>query len=117
MPGNFFRAVLLKEVPLLLDRPAKEDRMERGITALLSPNEEVTLRRVGLGIAARKSLRSDNLARLIRLQLVEEADDRLVLTDTGRQRYQALPKAPDMGDVADMREFLAVFKRGLRHGA
>ena len=86
--------------------------MERGIAAPLSPNEEITLRRVGLGVATRKALRGDNLARLIRLRLVAEIDGRPVLTDAGRRRYQALPRAPDMRGVADVREFLAIFKRG-----
>ncbi len=90
--------------------------MDRGISAPLSPNEEVTLRRVALGIAGRKELRAADLARLIHLHLVEEIDGRLSLTDLGRQRYQLLPKAPDMVGVADTREFVAVLKRSLREG-
>jgi hypothetical protein len=74
----------------------------------------VTLRRVALGIAPRGKLRAADLTRLIHLLLVEEIDGRLVLTDTGRQRYQLLPKATDMGDIVDTREFVAVLKRGLR---
>ena len=54
--------------------------MERGIVAPLSPNEEVTLRRVALGVAARNDLRANDLARLIRLRLVEEREGRLALT-------------------------------------
>jgi hypothetical protein len=74
----------------------------------------VTLRRIALGIAGREQLRTADLTRLIHLLLVEEVDGRLALTDTGRQRYRLLPKATDMGDIADTREFVAVLKRRLR---
>ena len=88
--------------------------MDRGISAPLSPNEEVTLRRVALGIAGREALRPANLARLIRLLLVEESDGRLALTELGRRRCRLLPKAANMGDLADTREVVAVLKRKLR---
>ncbi len=88
--------------------------MDRGIKAPLSPNEEVTLRWVALGIARRDELRAADLTRLIHLLLVEEIDGRLTLSDLGRQRYQQLPKASDMEDLADTREFVAVLKRSLR---
>ena len=88
--------------------------MDRGIKAPLSPNEEVTLRRVALGIARRGELRAADLTRLIHLLLVEEIDGRLTLSDLGRQRYQQLPKTSDMEDLADTREFVAVLKRSLR---
>jgi hypothetical protein len=88
--------------------------MARGIDAPLSPNEEVTLRRVALGIAERTELRAADLARLIHLQLVKEIDGRAALTAMGQQRYQLLPKAPDMHDPADTPEFVAFLKRSLR---
>jgi hypothetical protein len=88
--------------------------MARAIDAPLSPNQEVTLRRVALGIAERTELRAADLARLIHLQLVKEIDGRPALTAMGPQRYQLLPKAPDMQDAADTPAFVAVVKRGLR---
>ena len=67
--------------------------MERGLKAPLSPHEEVTLRRIGLGISEAKHLLARDVAYLIRLCLVAENDGRLSLTDIGRERYRALPKA------------------------
>ena len=74
--------------------------MERGLKAPLSPHEEVTLRRVGLGISKAKHLLARDVAYLIRLCLVAENDGRLSLTDIGRERYRALPKASGMTAVA-----------------
>jgi hypothetical protein len=67
--------------------------MERGLKAPLSPHEEVTLRRIGLGISQAKHLLARDVAYLISLCLVAENDGRLSLTDIGRERYRALPKA------------------------
>ena len=88
--------------------------MDRGLSAPLSPNEEVTLRRVALGIARREELRAADLAHLVRLHLVDEIHGRLTLSSLGRQRYQSLPKAAAMRGVADTRELIAVLKRSLR---
>ena len=70
--------------------------MERDLKAPLSPHEEVTLRRIGLGISEAKHLLARDVAYLIRLCLVAENDGRLSLTDIGRERYRALPKAAGM---------------------
>ena len=67
--------------------------MERGLIAPLSPHEEVTLRRIALGISKASQLPLRDVAYLIRLCLVAENDGRLSLTDIGRARYRALPKA------------------------
>jgi hypothetical protein len=67
-----------------------------------------------VGIAGRGELRAADLTRLIHLLLVEEIDRRLALSDLGRQRYQLLPKASDMGDLADADAFVDVLKRSLR---
>ena len=66
--------------------------MERGLKAPLSPHEEVTLRRIGLGISKAKHLLARDVAYLIRLWLVAENEGRLSLTNIGRERYRALPK-------------------------
>ena len=66
--------------------------MERGLIAPLSPHEEVTLRRVALGISKAKLLPARDVAHLISLRLVDEKDGRLSLTALGRQRYQGLPR-------------------------
>ena len=84
--------------------------MERSALAPLSPNEEVTLRRIAIGIATASELRSRDVTRLIRLLLVEQRDGRIVLTDQGRARHRSLPKASAI-DATDFREFAAVLKR------
>ncbi len=62
--------------------------MERGLRAPLSPNEELTLRRVALGIALAKDLPSADLLRLRNLALIEDRGERLGLTTLGKERYQ-----------------------------
>ena len=79
--------------------------MERGLRAPLSPHEEITLRRVALGISKAKRLPARDVAHLIRLCLIDEKDGRLSLTALGRQRYQGLPKpaaeSPHVENEAD----------------
>jgi len=79
--------------------------MECGLRAPLSPHEEVTLRRVALGISKAKLLPARDVAHLIRLCLIDEKDGRLSLTALGRQRYQGLPRpaarSPYVEDDAD----------------
>jgi hypothetical protein len=82
--------------------------MERDLKAPLSPHEEVTLRRIGLGISEAKHLLARDVAYLIRLCLVAEDDGRLSLTDAGRERYRALPKASGMTAVPNEGEAAAV---------
>ena len=62
--------------------------MERGLIAPLSPHEEVTLRRIALGISKAKHLPARDVAYLIHIHLVDENQGRLKLTDLGRERYQ-----------------------------
>jgi hypothetical protein len=85
--------------------------MERGLRAPLSPREEVSFRRVALGIAKAKHLPARDVAYLIRLRLVEEKEGRLKLTVPGRERYQGLPNDAAMSDVKD--EVAAILRRQL----
>jgi len=64
----------------------------RGILAPLSPNEEITLRRVALGFGGRDRLPAEHVQRLEQLALVEEADGALRLTELGLQRYASLDR-------------------------
>ena len=82
--------------------------MERGLIAPLSPHEEVTLRRIALGISKASQLPQRDVAHLIRLCLVADNEGRLALTDIGRERYRALPKAAGMTAVADEGQAAAV---------
>ena len=67
--------------------------MERGLIAPLSPHEEITLRRIALGISHADVLPARDAAHLIQLRLVDEDEGRLNLTELGRERYQGLPRA------------------------
>jgi len=73
--------------------------MERGLRALLSPHEEVTFRRIALGISKSKHLAARDVAYLIHLCLVDENQGRLKLTDLGRERYQRLGNGAATSDA------------------
>jgi hypothetical protein len=62
-------------------------------TATLSPEEEVTLRRVAFGQSEVRALRREDLARLRRLGLIEDAKDGPRLTAEGKARFDCLPRA------------------------
>jgi hypothetical protein len=66
--------------------------MPRGLDAPLSPNEEVTLRRVALGRSPLRELAPRDVMRLKTLSLVEDENGVLKLTEIGRQRYRTLPR-------------------------
>jgi hypothetical protein len=89
--------------------------MERGLKAPLSPHEEVTLRRIALGISKAKHLPARDVAHLLRLCLLQESDGRLTLTDIGHQRYQALPKGAGMMPVETNDEAAAVVSARKTH--
>jgi hypothetical protein len=67
--------------------------MPRGLLAPLSPKEETTLRRIALGIADPPSLPAGDVIRLKQLDLVQDANDTLQLTATGKQRYSMLSRS------------------------
>ena len=64
----------------------------RGLRAPLSPREESALRRVAQGDARRQDLASEHLRRLALLELIQDIDGKLALTETGRQRIAPSPK-------------------------
>lgn len=59
----------------------------------LSPEEEVTLRRVAFGESPVRTLRAADLARLRRLRLIDDGRDGPRLTASGREHFDSLPKA------------------------
>jgi hypothetical protein len=90
----------------------------RGLLAPLSPHEEVTLRRVAIGIAKLADLPARDVERLTALLLVEETGGGLRLTPLGRQRYRALPNSAGISEsdapdelVSKMAEFIAKGRR------
>lgn len=67
--------------------------MTRGRSAPLSANEEVTLRRIALGICKTSQLSQRDVERLRTICLIEDTGGSLKLTPLGRERYLALPKS------------------------
>jgi hypothetical protein len=72
----------------------------RGLRAPLSPNEELTLRRVALGIVEGSELPQTALAHLRQLGLVDD-DNRM--TDDGRARYEALDRPHKASILSEQR--------------
>jgi hypothetical protein len=90
----------------------------RGVLTTLSPHEEVTLRRVAIGIVKLADLPPVDVERLRVLLLVEENGGGLRLTPAGRERYLALPNSagnfkPGTADelVSKMAEFVSKGRR------
>jgi hypothetical protein len=81
--------------------------MDRGLLAPLIPHEEVTLRRVALGIAQLLDLPAQDVERLKALLLVEEHGASLRLTPVGKKRYLALPNSCAIFDTDAPDEALA----------
>ena len=80
--------------------------MARGLIAPLSPNEEVTLRRIASGQTAQALLAARDVINLTSLGLAEIVDGKLRLTGLGRERHAQLADAPpvasaEFADVAD----------------
>lgn len=80
----------------------------------LEKSEEVTLRRVALGIVSRRDLPKSDVDRLLELGLVEDVRKRLVLSDSGRTEYARLPKLVALRDHDDMGELASVLKNQLQ---
>ncbi|WP_020696656.1 hypothetical protein [Reyranella massiliensis] len=88
--------------------------MPRSLDAPLSPNEEITLRRVALGISCARELSQRDLVRLKTLALVEMTDDRLHLTADGQQRYNMLPRATSLAAAPTYEELMSTLAERLR---
>ena len=80
--------------------------------AVLTPDEEVTLRRVAFGQSDVRAMRAQDLTRLRNLRLIQDSKDGPCLTQTGRQRFEELPKAMlmDRGPKDLMSAMAKVFK-------
>jgi hypothetical protein len=81
--------------------------MARGHTAPLSSNEEISLRRVALGICQRADLPARDITCLKALSLIEEYGAGLRLTPEGRERYLALPKGGAIYESDTPDEFIS----------
>lgn len=83
----------------------------------LTDEEEVTLRRVAFGQSEVRAMRAHDVARLRRLQLIEDGRDGPQLTAAGRTVFEELTKATgsekrERGD--DMMQQMARMLRDMR---
>lgn len=83
----------------------------RGMLAPLSPNEEITLRRVALGFGVPDRLPPQHVDRLVNLALVEQVDGALRLTELGLQRYASLERPVKWDDDQAAEEISRMFTR------
>ena len=90
--------------------------MLRGQTAPLSPKEEVTLRRIALGVVSPDELPPHAVRRLTALALVKQDGERFVLTPLGHARYESLPRATrnDAFERARLQQALAAYMALIR---
>jgi hypothetical protein len=68
--------------------------MDRGLRAPLSPNEEITLRRVAHGVSHLREMSRRDLQHLKQLSLIVDVRGQPELTDIGRKRYRLLSRTP-----------------------
>jgi hypothetical protein len=85
-----------------------EAKHGRELKPPLSPNEEVTFRRIALGIT-----KATGTGRGLLDPSVEENKGQVVLTGISHERYQGRPNSAAVSDVED--EATAVLKRHLLH--
>jgi hypothetical protein len=80
--------------------------------AVLTPEEEVTLRRVAFGQSDVRAMRAQDLTRLRNLRLIQDGKDGPCLTLSGRQRFDELPKPMlmDRGPKDLMSAMAKIFK-------
>ena len=81
--------------------------MTQSQPAPLSSNEAITLRRVAYGQSDVDCLRSQDLARLRVLKLIEGSEREPTLTADGKQCFDALPKAAALTSFEPHDELLA----------
>jgi hypothetical protein len=59
----------------------------------LTDEEAVTLRRIAFGESELRSLRRADVERLLKLRLIVQAKGNMVLTASGKEHFEALPRA------------------------
>jgi hypothetical protein len=84
--------------------------VQRSLKAPLSLSEELTLRRIALGIADVKELPEQSISRLRGMGLIDDANR---LTTAGPQRYEDLPRRETQRESRDRKlvSFLAAVQR------
>ena len=85
--------------------------MSRSEDALLSENEEITLRRVAHGQSDVARLRAEDLARLRALDLIAGSPRVPTLTAAGKARFERLAKPAMVTDFNAQNELAATLNR------
>lgn len=86
----------------------------KGLLAQLSPNEEVALRRVALGIG--DGVARHHVRRLHSLDLIDGEGPLCQLTLLGRQRFEALPRPQKWVGDGTPEEVAAILSRFTTRG-
>jgi len=86
----------------------------RGLLAPLSPNEEVTLRRVAMGATSSHKLPAEHLKRLAQLKLIEATRGGHQLTPLGRQRYNGLSRPAGLATDGSLGEIEQILSNVIR---
>jgi hypothetical protein len=81
------------------------------IATVLTPEEEVTLRRVAFGQSEVRAMRAPDLAQLRKLRLIEDSKDGPRLTAAGRRIFDTLPKAAAQRDSRSFGDLMAQMGR------
>jgi hypothetical protein len=83
------------------------------IPAVLTGEEEITLRRVAFGESPVRTLRPADLDQLRTLRLIEEGKDGPVLTAEGKKRVASLPRALGAGRNAHSDDLFSALGKAL----
>ena len=81
------------------------------LTTVLTPEEEITLRRVAFGQSEVRAMRAPDLAQLRKLRLIEDSKDGPRLTPAGRKIFDTLPKAAAQRDSRSFGDLMAQMGR------
>jgi hypothetical protein len=81
------------------------------LATVLTPEEEITLRRVAFGQSEVRAMRAPDLAQLRKLRLIEDSKDGPRLTAAGRKIFDTLPKAAAQRDSRSFGDLMAQMGR------
>ena len=93
-------------VPIALEKPLSSPPPFK-----LTADEEITLRRVAFGQSEVRAMRREDLVRLRRLRLIEDAKDGPRLTVDGRLHFETLGRPSLMGTDRQHDTMMAEFAR------
>jgi len=86
----------------------------KALAALLSPNEEVTLRRIALSVTGAQNLRPQDVERLRAFTLIEGQGIACRLTSLGERLYRAFDHGPDRYDDSALDEVTRILRKYIK---